>query len=444
MAPGRAVDPVSDRVGRVGVRQPDPQRGPALRDARRQPHHRPPRARQSRRPRGSCAASTAAARSCARARLVAGARALTSFSEEMTALGLSVEHPGARRPTGRRHRAPRRGARDPGRRRRWCGCDASLRRPAADRHPDRAPAGRPRARSHRRRPGEALALRPCCASATASQPAWAEEVYRVAGAGSRDADLLGIARRSRRPSWSSASQRRARTLRVHALDHARRPLRDPLDALRHVTAHPSVITSKEHSWPTSTSAALSPSPSGRAPTTTRASTRIAERFADTLAAGGLVHLYGSGHSVLPCQETFPRYGSYVGFNPLTDPARDVAQRPRRRRCARAAVARAHREIRRQVPRPPAAQRGRLPRHLRPLRAATLPASRPRSTPRSAVCTSSRSPCGQPREAGDAFLRQAARRRRRHRSSTPAHRSRTRSCRSRAGAARSPARRRCWR
>ena len=42
-------------------------------------------------------------------------------------------------------------------------------------------------------------------------------------------------------------------------------------------------------------------------------------MADTLAGNGLVHLYGSGHSVLPVQETFPRYGSYVGFNPLTDP-----------------------------------------------------------------------------------------------------------------------------
>ncbi len=42
-------------------------------------------------------------------------------------------------------------------------------------------------------------------------------------------------------------------------------------------------------------------------------------FADTLANGGLVHLFGSGHSVLPCQEAFPRYGSFIGFNPLTDP-----------------------------------------------------------------------------------------------------------------------------
>jgi uncharacterized phosphosugar-binding protein len=46
---------------------------------------------------------------------------------------------------------------------------------------------------------------------------------------------------------------------------------------------------------------------------------VSGRFADSLAGGGLVHLYGSGHSVLPCQEAFPRYGSYVGFNPLTDP-----------------------------------------------------------------------------------------------------------------------------
>ena len=40
---------------------------------------------------------------------------------------------------------------------------------------------------------------------------------------------------------------------------------------------------------------------------------------ETLANRGLVHLYGSGHSVLPVQETYPRYGSYLGFNPLTDP-----------------------------------------------------------------------------------------------------------------------------
>ena len=42
-------------------------------------------------------------------------------------------------------------------------------------------------------------------------------------------------------------------------------------------------------------------------------------LAATLTGDGLVHLFGSGHSVLPTQETYPRYGSYIGFNPLTDP-----------------------------------------------------------------------------------------------------------------------------
>jgi uncharacterized phosphosugar-binding protein len=45
----------------------------------------------------------------------------------------------------------------------------------------------------------------------------------------------------------------------------------------------------------------------------------ADRFATSIAGDGLLHLFGSGHSVLPCQEAFPRYGSFVGLNPLTDP-----------------------------------------------------------------------------------------------------------------------------
>jgi uncharacterized phosphosugar-binding protein len=36
---------------------------------------------------------------------------------------------------------------------------------------------------------------------------------------------------------------------------------------------------------------------------------VAKRLAETLHNGGLIHLYGSGHSVLPVQEAFPRYGS---------------------------------------------------------------------------------------------------------------------------------------
>jgi len=40
--------------------------------------------------------------------------------------------------------------------------------------------------------------------------------------------------------------------------------------------------------------------------------------ADTIAAGGLVHLFGTGHSRIPVEEMFPRYGSYPGFNPMVE------------------------------------------------------------------------------------------------------------------------------
>jgi uncharacterized phosphosugar-binding protein len=41
-------------------------------------------------------------------------------------------------------------------------------------------------------------------------------------------------------------------------------------------------------------------------------------MAETIARGGLVHMFGSGHSVLPVQDIFPRYGSFPGFRPLMD------------------------------------------------------------------------------------------------------------------------------
>lgn len=40
--------------------------------------------------------------------------------------------------------------------------------------------------------------------------------------------------------------------------------------------------------------------------------------ADAIAAGGLVHLFGSGHSRIPVEEMFPRYGSYPGFHPMVE------------------------------------------------------------------------------------------------------------------------------
>ncbi len=46
--------------------------------------------------------------------------------------------------------------------------------------------------------------------------------------------------------------------------------------------------------------------------------RAARMMADCIAGKGLVHLFGSGHSVLPVQDIFPRYGAYPGFRPLMD------------------------------------------------------------------------------------------------------------------------------
>jgi uncharacterized phosphosugar-binding protein len=40
--------------------------------------------------------------------------------------------------------------------------------------------------------------------------------------------------------------------------------------------------------------------------------------ADAIGAGGLVHAFGSGHSRIPVEELFPRYGSYPGFNPIVE------------------------------------------------------------------------------------------------------------------------------
>lgn len=40
--------------------------------------------------------------------------------------------------------------------------------------------------------------------------------------------------------------------------------------------------------------------------------------AEAIASGGLVHLFGTGHSRIPVEEMFPRYGSYPGFNPIVE------------------------------------------------------------------------------------------------------------------------------
>jgi uncharacterized phosphosugar-binding protein len=46
--------------------------------------------------------------------------------------------------------------------------------------------------------------------------------------------------------------------------------------------------------------------------------QVAQRCADTIAAGRLVHLFGTGHSRIPLEELFPRYGSFPGFHPIAE------------------------------------------------------------------------------------------------------------------------------
>lgn len=44
-----------------------------------------------------------------------------------------------------------------------------------------------------------------------------------------------------------------------------------------------------------------------------------EMLSRSIAGGGRAYLFGSGHSVIPVMDVFPRYGSFVGFYPLYDP-----------------------------------------------------------------------------------------------------------------------------
>ena len=46
--------------------------------------------------------------------------------------------------------------------------------------------------------------------------------------------------------------------------------------------------------------------------------RAAAICAGTIAAGGLVHLFGTGHSRMLVEEMYPRYGSFPGFHPMVE------------------------------------------------------------------------------------------------------------------------------
>ncbi len=47
--------------------------------------------------------------------------------------------------------------------------------------------------------------------------------------------------------------------------------------------------------------------------------QAAQAFVRSIQSGGRVYLFGSGHSVIPVLDIFPRYGSFVGFQPIYDP-----------------------------------------------------------------------------------------------------------------------------
>jgi uncharacterized phosphosugar-binding protein len=46
--------------------------------------------------------------------------------------------------------------------------------------------------------------------------------------------------------------------------------------------------------------------------------QAADWFANTILAGRMVHLFGSGHSRIMVEEMWPRYGSFPGFNPIVE------------------------------------------------------------------------------------------------------------------------------
>src|SRR5512134_2915256 len=46
--------------------------------------------------------------------------------------------------------------------------------------------------------------------------------------------------------------------------------------------------------------------------------KAADWFAQSILAGRMVHVFGSGHSRMMVEEMWPRYGSFPGFNPIVE------------------------------------------------------------------------------------------------------------------------------
>src|SRR6266498_3735513 len=50
----------------------------------------------------------------------------------------------------------------------------------------------------------------------------------------------------------------------------------------------------------------------------KAIAQAANWFAQSILAGRVVHVFGSGHSRIMVEEMWPRYGSFPGFNPIVE------------------------------------------------------------------------------------------------------------------------------
>jgi uncharacterized phosphosugar-binding protein len=50
----------------------------------------------------------------------------------------------------------------------------------------------------------------------------------------------------------------------------------------------------------------------------KAIAQAAQWFAESILAGRVVHVFGSGHSRIMVEEMWPRYGSFPGFNPIVE------------------------------------------------------------------------------------------------------------------------------
>src|SRR5437773_12563251 len=46
--------------------------------------------------------------------------------------------------------------------------------------------------------------------------------------------------------------------------------------------------------------------------------QAANWFAETILAGRMVHVFGSGHSRIMVEEMWPRYGSFPGWHPIVE------------------------------------------------------------------------------------------------------------------------------